>query len=292
MIYNMLKLELKKALCNKLFLLSIFIGCFITMFSFIPSLQSYYRDVNAFKDMQSSSTVVYNTYAPLDSLFNHWIGAEAVSTGSVSFFFLFPILISIPYGWSYCIEKKKGYIRNVVLRCGKLRYYFAKYVAVFVSGGLAMVIPLLFNFILTAMFVPAICPDPTYVTGYGILTSSFMSKILYTNPFLYVFAYFLVDFIFCGLISCMCFAFGAFIKNRVVVVLIPFFALLLFRYICTSYIYISSTTIYKELSPMFFLRPVPAMYDTTGAIIMVEAIILLIFTVCFSIIRGVNDEIY
>lgn len=292
MTYNMLKLELKKAICNKLFFLCIFMGCIITMFSFIPNLQSYYRDINTFKEIQSSGTVVYNSYAPLNSLFNHWIGAEAITMGSVSYFFLFPILISMPYGWSYRIEKKKGYIRNVVLRCGKLRYYFSKYVAIFVSGGLAMVIPLIFNFILTAMFVPAVCPDPTYVTGYGILTSSFLSKLFYTNPFLYVFIYLLVDFIFCGLISCLCLALASFIKNRVVIVLMPFFALLLFRYICTSFIYVSSTTIYKELSPMFFLRPVPAAYDTTGTIITIEAIILLIFTAYFSIIRGVRNEIY
>lgn len=292
MTFNMLKLECKKAIFNKLFLLSILIGCAITMFSLIPRLQSYYNDINFFKGMQNNSTVIYDPCAPLESLFNHWIGAEAVTPGSVNFFFIFPILIAIPYGWSYCLEKQKGYIRNVVLRSGKLRYYFSKYIAVFVSGGLAMVIPLLFNFLLTGMFVPAVCPDPTYITGYGIFTSSFLSMFFYTNPFLYIFLYLLVDFAFCGLIACLCFALATFIKNRVVVVLMPFFILLAFRYICTSFIYVSTTTIYKEISPMFFLRPVPAAYDTSWLIITLEAFIVLIFTFYLSVIRGIRNEIY
>jgi len=292
MTFNMLKLECKKAIFNKFFLLSILIGCLITSSSLIPNIQSYYRDINMAKKLLDSGTVIYNSYGPLESLFNHWIGSEAISAGSVNFFFIFPILIAIPYGWSYCLEKQKGYIRNVVLRSGKPRYYFSKYVAMFVSGGLAMVIPLLLNFIITAMFVPAVYPDPSYITGYGIFTASILSKAFYTNPFLYVFLYLLVDFVFCGLITCLCFALATFIKNRVVVVLMPFFILLAFRYICTSFIYVSSTTVYKELSPMFFLHPVPPAYNTTWLIITVEAIIVLIFTFYMSIIRGIHNEIY
>ena len=75
-----------------------------------------------------------------------------------------------------------------------------------------MVIPLLFNFLLTAMFVPAITPDPYYITSYGVISSAFLSELFTLNHFLHVFLYLLVDFIYCGLIACLCFAFAAFVK--------------------------------------------------------------------------------
>lgn len=292
MTFNMIKLECRKAILNKFFLLSILIGIGLTFFSLVPRVKGYYHDLNMMQEVQSRLSTIHNPYAPLESLFNHWIGSDANTPGSVNYFFIFPLLIAIPYGWSYCAEHRNGYIRNVVIRAGKFRYYFSKYIGVFVSGGLAMIIPLLFNFLLTAMFVPAVTPDPTYITGYGVTASSFLSMYFYTTPFLYVFLYLLVDFIFCGLLACLCFALTAFIKSRVVVVLMPFIILLGFRYICISLIYVSSTTIYKELSPMMFLRPVPASYDTTGLIILVEIAIVFTFTFLLSVAKGVRDEIY
>lgn len=288
MTLNMIRLECKKAVFNKFFLLAILIGCGITASSFVPDIQPYYRDLSLLQKVQGS----YNPCLPLESLFNHWIGSEAISAGSGNFFFIFPLLIAIPYGWSYCAERRSGYLRSVVLRAGRLRYYGAKYLAVFVSGGLAMVIPLLFNFLVTALFVPAVTPDPSYITGYGISGTSLLSLLFYTRPFLYIFLYLLLDFAFCGLLTCLCFALAAFIKSRVAVVVLPLFILLAFQYFCNSFIYASFTGIHKELSPMYFLRPVPAAYDTSWAIIGVEAAILFLFTFFFSVVRGARHEIY
>lgn len=288
MTLNMIRLECKKAVCNKFFLLAILIGCGITASSFVPDIQPYYRDLSFLREIQGP----HNPYLPLESLFNHWIGSEAVSAGSGNFFFIFPLLIAIPYGWSYCAERRSGYLRSVVLRAGKLRYYGAKYLAVFVTGGLAMVVPLMFNFLVTALFVPAVTPDPSYQTGYGIAGASLLSLVFYTRPFLYVFLYLLLDFAFCGLLACLCFALAAFIKSRVVVVMLPLFILLAFQYFCNSFIYASFTGIHKELSPMYFLRPAPAAYDASWAVIGAEAAVLFLFTFFFSVVRGTRHEIY
>lgn len=292
MLWNTLKLECKKAVCNKLFLAVVLIGCAITMFSFVPMMQSYFQDITDFERFSQELSYDRNPLMPLETLFNHWIGSEAVTVGSVDYFFLFPILAAIPYGWSYCMERRSGYIKNMIIRTGTYRYYLSKYIALFLSGGLAMVIPLLFNFLLTAMFVPAVTPDPYYITGYGIISSSFLSELFYTNPFLYVFLYLLIDFIYCGLIACLCFSFAAFVKNRVIVVLLPFFVLLGFDYICNSFLYTSSSVIYTELSPMNFLRPVPAAYNTNGLVISIGAVILFLFTFLTAVIKEGRNEIY
>ena len=292
MLWNTVKLECRKAICNKYFLLVVLIGCAITFFSLIPNLQSYYKDINDIKNFEKEFSVIYNSMAPIETVFNHWIGGEAYTPGSADFFFLFPLLVSIPYGWSYCAEKRSGYIKNAVIRSGRGQYYFSKYTALFLSGGLAMVIPLLFNFLLVCMFIPAVTPDPSYLTSYGIISSSFLSMLFYSNPFLYVAIYLIVDFIFCGLIACMCFAFTEFIKSRVIVVLLPFFTLLGFNYICFSFIYISSNVIYTELSPMSFLRPAPAAYGTNWIVIVIEGAILFLFTFLITVVRGRRNEIY
>jgi len=289
---NIIKIECKKAVCNKLFFLAVLIGVIFTFFSLIPRIQSYYYDMESFARFSDEYLSIRNPMTPINTLFNHWIGGEANTPGSADYFFLFPILVSIPYGWSYCVELNSGYIRSVVIRAGRKNYYLSKYIATFLSGGLAMVIPLFLNFMTVAVFVPAVTPDPYYITSYGIISSSFLSVLFYTRPFLYVFIYLLVDFIFGGLIACLCFALTGIAKNRVVVVLLPFITLLSFNYICNSLIYVSSNVIYTELSPMNFLRPIPAVYDTNGYVVTIWAIILFLFTFLTTVVRGWRSETY
>lgn len=292
MLWNNIKVECHKAIFTKLFFLIVVIGCAITMFSLFPCLQSYYRYISNLEDFSEELSYVRNPMMATQTLFNCWIGSEAITPGSTYYFSLFPILVSIPYGWSYCTERQSGYIKNVIIRTGKLRYYLSKYIALFLSGGLAMVIPLLFNFLLTAMFVPAITPDPYYITSYGIISASFLSELFYTCPFMYIFLYLLVDFVYGGLIACMCFAFAAFVKNKVIVVLLPFFVLLGFNYFCSSFIYTSSTVIYTELSPMNYLRAVPAAYDTNGYVVFIGAVILFLFTLILVFVKEASNEVY
>lgn len=291
MLWNTIKLECKKAICNKFFLLAIFIGIAITFFSLIPMVQSYYQDMNNHDSFQEEFGQ-RNPLMPMETLFNHWIGGEANTPGAADYFFLFPLLISIPYGWSYCAERRSGYVKNVVIRAGRTRYYLSKYIALFLSGGLVMVIPLLSNFLLAAMFFPAVIPDPSYITAYGIGASSFLSMHFYSRPFLYVLLYLLVDFVFSGLIACLCFTASALVKNRVVVILLPFFILLGFHYFCYSFIYTSGVVIYTEVSPMVFLCPVPSVYDTNLFVVLIWGITLFLLTFLTTVVRGQRHEIY
>jgi hypothetical protein len=292
MLWNTIKLECKKAICNKFFLLIIVVGFIITLFDFFHMVQEYYRGLDALAKMNAEQGVLYNPLTAMSSLFNSWIGMSDLSAGSVQYFFLFPLLVAIPFGWSYCAERRSGYIKNIVVRTGRTNYHLSKYIATFLSGGLAMAIPLLANFLLTAMFVPAVLPDVSCVTAYGILSSSMFSMLFYAHPFIYVFTYLAVDFVFCGLIACLCFAVSAFVKNRIVVVLLPFFILLGFHYFCYSFVYTSSAIIYTELSPMYFLRPVTAAYPANGYVVAVEGAVLFLVTFLITVVRGRRHEIY
>lgn len=285
MLKQILRLEIRKALRNKLFYISILLGGVITMLSFFYNVEYYQQDFLIMK--QGNSNPMYAA----SSLFNLWIGGEPFSLGTSIYFFVFPLLVAIPYGWSYCEEKQNGYIRAVVVRSGKMAYFLSKYIAVFLSGGLAMIIPLIFNFLLTAMFVPAVMPDPLYCTSNGVFFESLMSMIYYTKPFLYVLLYLFIDFLFGGLIACLSFSVACFVRHRTIVVILPFFILLAFHYL-RQFIYTSSTIRYKELSPIYFLRPVAAMYPAAWSVILVEAVLLILITLFFSMIWERRHEIY
>lgn len=291
MFQRTLRLECRKAIKNRLFIIAVAVGCAVTLCSLIPQVKSYYRGiqvVNGFSEVFQHR----NPHAAMKTLYNHWVGGETYTLGSSVYFFIFPLLAAIPYGWSFCGESRSGYTRSMVLKTGKAPYYFAKYCAVFLSGGLAMVIPLAFNFLLTAMFVPAVCPDPSYLVWYAVNGASLMSELYYTYPAVYVLLYLAVDFLFCGLIACLSYSASMFYKNRVVVVLLPFFLLLGWNFAGTSILYTDKLLRYTEISPLYFLHPAAARYDAGWSVIVAEALILFALTFVPTVIMGKRNEIY
>lgn len=281
-------IELRKALKNKLFLFSVLLGFAVTFLSFLYNYELY---TTALRDNELYSRefdIIINPMLSMNTLYNSWVGGEVFTLGTTIFFFIFPILIAIPYGWSYASELKSGYIKNAVIRCGKKEYFISKYIATFISGGLTMCIPLICNFFLTASFIPAYQPQVRYMQYYSIFSNTFMSDIFYQHPNLYVAIYILIDFIFCGLICCLSCTAANFIRNKVVAILTPFGVMLLFNYVSS----IIKSNYSVEVSPMNFLRPCPASYSTNISIIAAEILLLLAITIMPMVIRGKRYEIY
>ena len=278
---SVLKLELKKAFKNKFFWISVVLGCLITLLSFEHMVNMYYEGMSAISG--NSTDIIYDPHIGINTVFNCWIGGEPFSLGSSIYFFVFPLLIALPYGWSYSEERKCGYRRMMITKTGKKKYYCAKYVAVFLSGGVAMVLPLIFNFWMTLLVVPAILPDVTMNMFYGVFGGSFLAELYYTVPFLYVAIYLFIDFVYCGFLVCICMAVSGIVRQKWGVVLIPFL-LLLFVHVITDYIYSDPSVAYKELSPLYFLRGVEVRYSFSGSII-------LLFAIGFVIMRSIDNFI-
>ena len=285
---SVLKLELKKAFKNKFFWISVVLGCLITLLSFEHMVNMYYEGMSAISG--NSTDIIYDPHIGINTVFNCWIGGEPFSLGSSIYFFVFPLLIALPYGWSYSEERKCGYRRMMITKTGKKKYYCAKYVAVFLSGGVAMVLPLIFNFWMTLLVVPAILPDVTMNMFYGVFGGSFLAELYYTVAFLYVAIYLFIDFVYCGFLVCICMAVSGIVRQKWGVVLIPFL-LLLFVHVITDYIYSDPSVAYKELSPLYFLRGVEVRYSFSGSIILLFAIGLLVISL-IGIIKEYRNEIY
>jgi len=287
---NAVKIELNKALKSKLFFIAVAIGCIITLFNTVYFVQLYLKEISEVAKFEVQFNLKYNTVNAVATPFGRWIGMEGFSLGSSILYFVFPLLIAIPYGWSYFSERKNGYEKNFVIRSGKTNYYLAKYIALFVSGGLTMAIPLIFNFISLAMFLPLVPPNVSDFIYYGISPPCLMSMIYYSHPYLYVLSMCALAFVFCGLIACLCYTASIFIKNRISVILAPFALLVALRYIQKYLIEQFPSLYYNEINPMYFLRGQSA--KTTFGILIVVAFVLLVITLGVILVRGRKHEIY
>ncbi|WP_100066078.1 hypothetical protein [Miniphocaeibacter massiliensis] len=288
---NILKMELNKGIKNKFFVLSIAIGVFIAVWGFLYNYYSYTDQIELMESLKLKDPSFLKDFVAERTVFNSWIGGEAFSLASVIYFFVFPILIAIPYGWSYAEEKNSGYVKNIVVKTGKKNYFFAKYISVFITGGLAMVLPLILNFLMIMLFIPSITPLPEYLTSYGVVGGDIMAKLYYTKPFLYVFLYLCVDFLYCGILACISLAATSFIKQKWAVVIIPFFYCLAIEF-STKFVYTNLETSYKEISPFYFLKPVTGRYQGSWIIILVSGFLILTATLGITMVLERKREIY
>ena len=291
---ELLKIEFKKSLKNKSFYVSIIIASVFTILSLIFCINNYQNDMRMMRDLSRQSEITHITYAPqmqVDTLFNHWVGGEPVSLGTSVYFFIFPILCAIPYGWSYCVERKSGYTRTMIVHSGKKVYFLAKYIVTFVSGGLAMVIPLVLNIMMAAALFPAIKPDVTYGVHYAVFKNSLMSELFYTRPFLYVFLYLCMDFVFCGLLACCSMAAASFVRQKYIVTLVPFMICLALHF-SMKFTYDFNNYYNKEFSPFYYLRPSSVSYPTSFFIIGMTAMVLFVITFTVTNVWEKRHEIY
>lgn len=267
MLKKCIKIELKKALCNKMAVVAFIFVIALSVMHAIGVINTYNHFMNALE----SGNLPGNPMITAVSLFARWIGADVTSFESNVFFFLIPIVAVLPYGWSLAGEMHSGYTKNIVCRMERKYYFISKYVAVFISAAVVVLIPLLINFLLLSLFLPSLKMEIIY--PYGILGQrSMWSNIYYENPLLYTMLYIVLDTVFAGLIASVSTALAFFVKYKVPVMLIPFFALLFIDYLDMS--------LWNdcEFSPIKFLHALPVTNDRFGWVILLEAVILLIAT--------------
>ncbi|MFO7296011.1 MAG: hypothetical protein C0P72_008310 [Clostridia bacterium] len=284
---NIMKIEIYKALTNKFFITTVSIAFFISLFNVLYMVGAYNDFRREMQEIERLLGYETNPEVHAYALFNSWIGGEGKTLSFALFFFLLPLFATIPYGWSYFVELKSGYVKNVVTRVSKRDYFLSKYIAVFVSGGLAVAIPLALNFLIMALVVPALTPDKSYIY-YHLSQPNMWSGLYYTQPFLFVIGYLVIDFIFCGLIATISMALSFYVKNRFAIVILPFFLMLGLHYSRRFLYWIA----YVEISPLNFLHSTPIENPAKGWIIVLEALVifLLTFTVCMK--RGIRDEVF
>lgn len=286
---NVLKLEIKKAIKNTNFLVCILIGSMLCIASAVMQIQAYEQHAAVMGSVQKSKYII-NTMLEVETFYNSWIGMDGFSLFNSLFYTFMPLICTLPFAWSYNKERNICYEHNMVIRCGRNRYYAAKYLATFISGGLAVLLPIVINVLLVAMVIPGYTSTIDYALYIGIQYPMIWSQIFYTNPLLYVILYLLLTFIFCGLMAAFGMCISYFTRNKVAALIVPFF-------VCSALGAMELLFAYNKdgvtLSPVVFLHPTPiGGYQNAWWVILLEGGILTAFTIISTYIRGRKHEIY
>lgn len=171
------KTEMKRAMSGKGMVLSMLIGTVLGIAHVIREIIPAYR---------ANLTNFYNEFPILSphSAAETWMAGSPSNLEGFIFFLILPILASLPFGTSYFEDCKEGVIKNIYMRTKREDYLKAKYAAAFLSGGIAVLVPLIFNLMCSLVLLPNLAPLSTM--GDNILTPLMLFyKIFFTHPMIY-----------------------------------------------------------------------------------------------------------
>lgn len=227
------RLELNRAFRGQYMMIALLVGCGLSFWHFYDYIWPL------------RSCVLQGSY-PLSS-FDRWLGGENYSFQAKIYFMFLPILCALPHSASWLFDGASGFGNQAIIRRDQGDYVRAKYLAVFLSGAAVAVLPLLFDFLITNLVVPAVCPQ----AGYGLSpidATKLWGNLYFSHPFLYLLAYLLMDGVFYGLFTTLSLTGTIYLKNRYLVQLLPFLAYM-------ALYCLGSTTGYLSMCPAGFLRP-------------------------------------
>jgi len=283
---NLVKIELKKMYHNKLFCITLIGVTLLLVVDAILSIITYYDILNNFSGFAEENQLnSQNLSLQANSLYSSWIGGRANGLIPTLFYFLLSVFAVLPYSCSYYSEQKSGYIRSVVTRVGKTKYFLAKYISVLISGMAIILIPILVNFILVACFIPAQKPEILNDLMLQVFSHQMWSSIFYTKPLLYDLLFIALPALYAGIWATVSLAVSLFAKNRFVILFIPFIVMLFVAHIVFQ---LQAFKSYIEVNPINYLRGVASCLDSNAYVVFGEILVLAISA--FAIFMGVGKK--
>ena len=231
---QILKTECKKAFFNKEMLLALGVGIGIILW-------------HSWQYVFAADVEAVNPFCR-ESVFYNWIGASSFPMQSYLYYFIVPLIAVLPAGHSYYQDIHTGYIRQVYTRISRNDYLIAKYVSVFLSGGFAVVFPLLLNFYLTMLRFPLLKPEP--IMDYGPDRTSFGFELYYSHPILHTLLFLSLTFLFAGGFAGIALLTTYYTEYKIVVWLTPF--------VCYYFLFVLQAMMKNDkimIAPNYFLIP-------------------------------------
>lgn len=196
--------ELKRGFRSSGFLVSCLIGVAICILDLVVFCKVFWLDLN--------EKIVLQV----------WIGTDYQLAFNNLYYVLLPILAALPFGASYYQDLKTGYVKNVCIKISRKEYFAAKSIATFLSAQVAVMMPLLFNLILSMGIVPLRVPEKLTFLNAGILDRSLFAKIFYTTPLLYCILFILLDGLFAGILSLYSICIAEWVESAFSAIATPF----------------------------------------------------------------------
>lgn len=258
---KIIKSELNRGFCNRGMKVSLILSTLLVFWHAITVIPPFFRINALIEGGEISNELIFTS-------FNAWIGNRVTYLPQSVFYFSIPFLAVIPYGTSYYMDKESGYEKNIYIRSSKKHYLLAKYFSVFLCGGVAIVTPMILDFLLVSSFLPSVLPDPSYLYA-NVFADDKLASLFYRVPFVYMGCYLLLIFFISGLLATTALAITDISSKIYLPLFFPFF------------IYIISSLIF-ELSDNndFSIRKVletDAAGSTVSISIILAALLLLSF---------------
>ena len=230
--------ELYKALHNKMLWIAIGIGLLLIAMDLWEAYEGIRHARESVIQDQAEDKAVYLGY----SLFHAWIYSGSGTYGAGLLATIWPLLAAMAFGWSYNNERLSGVYNQVVSRIGIRRYFLAKHISVFISGGLAYSIPIVVNLLGMALIYPAWGhPD--------VLDINFLSGLALASPWGFCIAMCGMSFLWGGATACICHCTGTYLRHGVMVVLVPYALYIIIDTLISVYYTLTRTTIFIQWSP-------------------------------------------
>jgi hypothetical protein len=202
------------------------------------------------------------------TLFNSWMGATPYSIYSEIYYTFLPLVICIPGATSILNDIKNGTENH------SANYYFAKLASVFASGGTVAVAPLLLNLFITAMFVPALPPEPVAGT-FPLYSTQMLADLYYFAPAAHIAVYLAITYIVSGVLACLALATSFYLSNRILITATPFIFSLASFYLLANI----GVAGYSPINALAPYQPVPIQASTLLIVYSVIATIVILFFV-------------
>lgn len=293
----MLRNEIKRAVFSKMFLFAL---ALMSLFAVLSAV--YYIEIGSDynpgyiergDNIGTNSGEEYAPDFPTHSLFSAWLGGDVQTLAYTAYFFLFPLGTALPFSWSYYTEQKSGYIKNVLTRTSKKKYYFAKTTAVFISGALVALVPYIINLLMVSSFIPYYYTWAGYIFNNRVYFGAIWSDIFYSNPALHMFLFVLLNTLYGGLFSLISYAVSFYSKNILVILITPFIGTLAIGYFEELYYSAHSDIISRyEFDPTKFLHSRSIHFNQNPWVILAVTLIIVCFVIGTVWFRGKEHEVY
>lgn len=215
------KMELKRAFYNKGMLLSLVIGCVLSIahviqYQILPQYLNSGIIIPKITEFSKGRTIVPSAVA------GGWIAGNTYNWVGFVFFLILPILAVLPFGVSYFSDCESGYLKNIYIRMPRKQYLTNKFLASFLSGGTAVAVPLVINLLCSMMFLPNLSPPVIHPDNF-IDPTRFLYELYFSCPLIYIVFFIGVDFMLGGMFSCIALASSYLSDYKIIVGIMPFF---------------------------------------------------------------------
>lgn len=233
---KMLREEVKRSIGGKGMFLALLIG-FVIAGAHVIQYQLPARQIDLAADIEQNSITSLLVVA------DTWLAGNSVNLESFLYFLVVPILATLPFGVSYFGDMQSGFLKNIYLRTSRKQYLSAKYVATFLSGGIAVVLPLLLNLLCALVLLPNLRPEIVWPHS-SIDGTRMLFELFYSYPMVYTAIYLAIDFILGGIFACVALSCSFLTDYKVIVAICPFFLQLVIHVLCTVSFRVGWSSVY------------------------------------------------